>query len=222
MSGWHRLFGRLAASPPPQPDPLRWVVVDLETTGLDTRRDGLLAIAAVGVHVDVDGRALHIALCDSFEVSVLRPGARTDKANILLHGIGVDAQRSGMAAAGALQAFEQWVGGAPLMAFHAPFDRAILNRAMKAALGREGAWPWLDLAPLAAGLHPQAGVGLRSLDDWLAHFDIPCAARHQAAADTLATAELLLRLWPAARAKGLTRFAALLGLARYQSQFIQS
>ncbi len=208
----------------PAADARRWVVVDLETSGLDTRRDALLAIAAVAVHFDTASGAPQIAPRDSFEVSVLQPaqpGSATNKANILLHGIGVAAQRSGTDAQTALNSFEQWVAGAPLLAFHAPFDQAMLSRAMKAALGREGAWQWLDLAPVAAGLHPQVGVTLRSLDDWLSHFDIPCAARHQAAADTLATAELLLRLWPAARAKGLTRFASLQGLARHQGQFVQ-
>ncbi len=48
-------------------------------------------------------------------------------------------------------------------------------------------------------LHPE--VRARALDDWLAHFGIRCAQRHQAAADTLATAELLLRLWPRLRAQ---------------------
>ena len=44
-----------------------------------------------------------------------------------------------------------------------------------------------------------AGV---ALDDWMAHFDIRCTDRHQASADTLATAELLLRLWPRIAAEG--------------------
>ena len=46
-------------------------------------------------------------------------------------------------------------------------------------------------------LYPE--VRARALDDWLAHFRIDCAVRHQAAADTLATAELMLTLWPALR-----------------------
>jgi DNA polymerase-3 subunit epsilon len=50
---------------------------------------------------------------------------------------------------------------------------------------------------VAAVAHPD--VKARALDDWLAHFEIPCAVRHQAASDTLATAELMLRLWPAIR-----------------------
>jgi len=39
-------------------------------------------------------------------------------------------------------------------------------------------------------------VAARALDDWMAHFGIQCAERHQAAADTLAECELLLRIWP--------------------------
>ena len=54
---------------------------------------------------------------------------------------------------------------------------------------------WLDLAPLAGALVPEAyRYGGRSLDDWLAAFGIECTIRHNAAADALATAELLLRL----------------------------
>ena len=52
-------------------------------------------------------------------------------------------------------------------------------------------------------MHPKIKAG--SLDEWMDAMHIRCAMRHQAAADTLATAELLLKLWPAAlRALGGT------------------
>ena len=38
-------------------------------------------------------------------------------------------------------------------------------------------------------------VRARSLDEWMAHFGIGCAVRHQAAADAMAECELL-RIWP--------------------------
>jgi DNA polymerase III subunit epsilon len=66
--------------------------------------------------------------------------------------------------------------------------------------GRRLSNPWLDLADLAPALCPQ--VKAQALDDWLAHFSIEVAVRHQAAADTWATAELLQRLWPLAQAQG--------------------
>ena len=179
----------------PALDDSRWVVLDVESSGLDPRRDRLLAVAAVAVRVQ--GTRPLIDLGDSFEV-VLQQAASTavpDKANILLHGIGVGAQRAGTAPQLALRALAHFVGASPLIAFHAAFDRALIDRAFKAELGRALPNAWLDLEPLAAVLHPR--VSARSLDEWMAHFDITCAVRHQAAADTLATAELLLKLWPA-------------------------
>jgi DNA polymerase-3 subunit epsilon len=188
--GVRRMFSRH-----PAVEASRWVVLDVESSGLDVRRDRLLAIAALGVHLDGDRPRLGIG--DSFEVVLRQPDPATapDKANILLHGIGVGAQRGGVDRGEALASFAAWVGASPLVAFHAAFDRAMLERAFR----DEGRPPltqtWLDLAPLAEVLQPD--VRARSLDDWLAHFGIVCAVRHQAASDTLATAELLLRLWPA-------------------------
>jgi DNA polymerase III subunit epsilon len=111
-------------------------------------------------------------------------------------------------------AFERWAGRSPLLAFHAAFDRTMIEQAMKAEGHRTLNNRWLDLEPVAAVLHP--GLGARALDDWLGHFGIACAVRHQAAADTLATAELLLRLWPAARRQHCASFAGLSALARQQ------
>ena len=176
-------------------DEQRWLVLDVESSGLDVQRDRLLAVAAVAVHFDAGAPRIHLG--DSIELIIRQAAAQAqpDKGNILLHGIGVGAQLAGTEAAPALLAFEAWAGRSPLVAFHAAFDRAMLARAGRAALGRILPNPWLDLEPLAAVLYPK--VRARALDEWLAHFRIECAVRHQAAADAMATAELMLKLWPA-------------------------
>ncbi|MCM0610703.1 MAG: 3'-5' exonuclease [Ideonella sp. WA131b] len=205
---WQRLLGGDRELPES-----RWVVLDVETSGLDARRARLLAIAALGVHRD--GPHWRIVPADSFEV-VLRyepdEAGRPDRDNILLHGIGVGAQRGGVARPEALQRFAGFVGDAPLVAFHAAFDRTMIERACRAAQLPVPANPWLDLEPLAGVLMPQ--LRARSLDEWMAELGIPCAARHEAAADTLATAELLLRLAPRLNAEiGGAGFAAAQKLA---------
>jgi DNA polymerase-3 subunit epsilon len=194
-------------------DPCRWLVLDVESSGLDPSSDRLLALAAVAVRVD-GGRA-GIDLADSFEAVLQQPAAPglPDKPNILVHGIGVAAQAAGRDPVQALAAFEAFAGAAPLLGYHAAFDRRLIERATRSQLGRRLPNPWLDIADVAAVLHP--GVDARALDDWLRHFGIECMQRHQAAADTLATAELLLRLWPAARGEGVKDFA---GLARLASR----
>lgn len=205
MSSWWRaLRGSTAV------DESRWVVLDAESSGLDAARDRLLGIAAVALHLD--GAAPQIVVGDSFEVVLRQADAATDKANILLHGIGVGAQRDGVEPALALADFERWVADAPLIAFHAAFDEALIQRAMQAALGRRLSNPWLDLEHVAAAL--RTDLPARSLDEWMAALGVRCAQRHQAAADTFATAELLLKLWPAVCAQGAQRdFRALARLA---------
>lgn len=177
----------------------RWIVVDVETSGLDAQRDRLLAIAALGLSVDSVRRQVEIVPGDSFEV-VLKQDEVSARDNILLHGIGEQRQREGMDPARALQAFADFVGLSPLLAFHSAFDQALIERYARRFLGQRPANRWLDIADLCIVTHE--AVRARSLDEWMAHFGIPCLARHQASADTLATAELLLRIWPRVAQQG--------------------
>lgn len=205
MSVLARLIGdgRAAAR-----DDQRWVVVDTETAGLDPARDALLAIGAVAV----DGTG--VRLDDSFEV-VVRNDPEGDRGSVLVHGIGHGAQLAGVPARDALQAFAAYVAGAPCVAFHAEFDRAVLRRACRAVRVAAPPARWLDAALLAEALHSGRARPTRgSLDDWLAAFDIAVTTRHNAAGDALATAELLLRLVMLAQRQGVRGFAALRAVSR--------
>ena len=185
-------------------------MVDTETSGLNPARDALLAIGAVAV----DDAGIRIA--DSFEV-VLRQDTPSTVDSVLVHGIGHDRQRTGVPLGDALAAFAEFAAGAPCVGFHVAFDRTVLNRAFAAA-GTAGApTRWLDVADLAATLFPeQYKRRMRSLDDWLARFDIATTARHTAAGDALVTAELLLRLRAlAAAAEGHRTFASLVRFSRH-------
>lgn len=184
MSWWKRS---------PAVDESRWVVLDVETSGLDAKRDNLLAIAAIAVKLDWTAKRLSVVPADSFEV-VLRQETTSSRDNILLHGIGVQRQRDGMEPRAALQAFADYAGPSPLLAFHAVFDQTMIGRYAQAQLGAALPNPWVDIEHLCAVTHE--GVRARSLDEWMAHFGITCAVRHQAAADTLAECELLQRVWP--------------------------
>lgn len=214
MSGWRDWLARLGGRHRPAVNENRWVVLDVETSGLDARRDRLLAIAAIAVRVDWPGGRIAIDLGDSFEI-VLRQDKLTEaKDNILLHGIGVQRQREGVPPADALEAFAGFAGTSPLLAFHASFDQTMIERHMRQHLGRVLPNPWVDIEHLCAVTHEQ--VRARSLDEWMAHFGIVCLNRHQAAADTLAECELLQHIWPrvAAQCGPKGRWAAVEKLAR--------
>ncbi|HNQ04221.1 MAG TPA: 3'-5' exonuclease [Thiobacillaceae bacterium] len=162
----------------------RYVVVDVESTGLDLNRDHLIALGAVAVE------GAHIVLADSFE-AVLRQEQASDKDNILVHGIGGEAQRDGDPPAQALQGFLDYLGKSPLVAFHVTFDETLIRRALLRHLGLDFRHPWVDLAYVLPGLLPEHARRHRSLDQWSGHFAITNFARHSALADALATAQLL-------------------------------
>lgn len=186
-----RLLGWGAGEDSAHPRAMRWVVLDCESSGLDPERDRLLSLGAVAVR---EGRIVH---ADCFS-AVLRQAEASDVPNILVHGIGGDAQRAGRDPGEALGEFARYARDSPAVAFHAAFDRALLQRAIPGWRPR-----WLDLAQLAPALFPANATSCRSLDDWLAAFAIDVPARHDAQADAYATAQLLLVLLAEAERQGL-------------------
>jgi len=187
----------------------RYVVVDVETTGLNLMQDRLISIGAVAV---VNGK---IALGDSFYV-VLQQRAASDKDNILLHGIGTSAQLEGEPPVDALLAFLEYLGKSPLVAFHVTFDETMIKRALRDYLGLNFKHPWVDLAYVMPGLHPPLARKLRALDDWIAQFKIRIDARHNALADALATAQLLQVAHSHAAGKNISSYAELQDLEKNQ------
>ena len=181
---------------------VRWVVIDCEASGLDPARDRLLALGAVAVR---DGR---IEPAEFFR-ALLRQERPSEPGNILVHGIGGEAQLAGRPAAEALPAFRQFLGEGVPVAFHAAFDAGLLRR----ALGRDAPQRWLDLAALAPARYPQHAAR-RALDEWLAAFGIVPQARHDALGDAFAAAQLLLVLLAAARRQGVATLEGLQGAAR--------
>lgn len=190
-------------------DKERYVVVDVETTGLNLMTDTLISIGAVAV---VGGR---IAFADSFAV-VLQQEQASRKENILIHGISGSVQRAGIPAADALLDFLEYLGKSPLVAFHVAFDETMIRRAMRQYLNLAFKHPWLDLAYLMPALYPALARSHRVLDDWARRFEIHNAARHDASADAMVTAQLLQVAMTQARRKQAAHFAALRELEKAQ------
>jgi DNA polymerase-3 subunit epsilon len=162
----------------------RYVVVDVEASGLDAARDRLISIGAVAVD-----RGL-IEARGAFEV-VLRQDQVSTNENILIHGIGASAQREGADPAEAMLDFLEFAGKAPLVAFHAFFDETMIGRAAQEVLGVKPRLLWIDLAWILPDLFPDGHHQITGLDPWLRIFGIPNFQRHNAVADCYATAQLL-------------------------------
>ena len=170
----------------------RWVVVDVETTGLNLNRDQVLSIGAVVIE---DGA---IDFSQQFERTLQRQGHKLSP-SVLIHGLGPSAIAAGCDPVEALLDFMEFVGDSPLLAFHAPFDQHMLGRALKDSLGYRLQHSFLDVADMAPLLCPQAQIREAGLDDWVRWLNLQVVERHNAAADALATAELALILFNRAR-----------------------
>ena len=179
---------RLARLPKPAPLGVcslreqRWVVLDLETSGLNTNRDQVLSIGAVAIE---DGA---IDFAQQFERTLHRPLQKTN---------------AGCDPAEALLDLLDFIGSSPVLAFHAPFDQRMLARALKESLGYRLQSPFLDVAELAPMLNPDTVLREAGLDDWVVRFGLQVEERHHASADAQVTAELALILFSQARRQQL-------------------
>jgi len=161
--------------------------LDCETTGMDPATDRIVSLGAVRLH----GRRLFRA--QTFDILV-RPGRRIPAKASAIHRI-TDAM-----VAEAPEMPDHWPGllavlsGVAVVGHHIDFDLAML----RSAAARHGL-PWteplaLDTARLAAALDP-AEADLDLAEIARRHGVIP-TGRHTALGDSLATAELYLRLLP--------------------------
>jgi DNA polymerase-3 subunit epsilon len=180
----------------------RLVVLDLETSGLDMKRDQVLSIGAVVIeHGGID-------LGQQFECTLLRADHQAS-ASTLIHGIAPSEIANGVDPAEALLGFMEFLGDSPLLAFHAGFDQRMLGRALKQTLGYRLQHRFFDVAELAPLLCPQANIRQAGLDDWTQYFGLQVQQRHHASADALVTAELALILFSKARQQQLDSLQAL-------------
>lgn len=180
----------------------RMVVLDLETSGLDMRRDIVLSIGAVVIE------NCSIDLGNQFESTLLRPAQKISE-SVLIHGIAPSELEAGEEPAKALLDLLAFIGDSPILAFHAGFDQRMLTRALKQTLDYKLRHPFIDVAELAPMLCPDNRPRHNGLDDWCTHFGLQIQQRHHASADALATAEIALILFSKARRQGLDSLAAL-------------
>ncbi len=172
----------------------RWVVLDLETTGLNLHKDRVLSIGAVVIEdgaIDFAQQFERTLQCRELKISP----------SVLIHGLAPSAIAAGSDPAEALLELMEFIGDSPVLAFHAPFDQHMLGRALKEHLGHKLQHVFLDVADIAPLLCPQAQIREAGLDDWIEWFKLEVFERHNASADALATAELALILFSRARAQ---------------------
>jgi len=170
----------------------RYVVFDLESTGLDVSGgDRVIAIGAVGLR---NGEAE-----GSFS-TLVHPGRAIPAASTRYHGITDAMVAEAPRAAEALARFQDFIGDAVLVAHNAAFDRALIFAEEfrgAPAIGN----PFLCSLLTSRWLDPEEAD--HSLDGLCGRAGIVIAGRHQALGDAQATALLWVSLMARAAARGV-------------------
>ena len=174
----------------------RFVVVDLETSGLNTLKDKILSIGAVTIANSA------IALGQQVSCTLRRKNHAVSE-SILIHQIPPSEVAAGMRPEKALLNFMEYVGGSPLLAYHATFDQRMLVREMNDAFAYHLKHPFYDVAEIVQLLYPEHTMRNPGLDDWVRFFGLQVLQRHNASADAMVTAELMLILLKRAERQGI-------------------
>jgi DNA polymerase-3 subunit epsilon len=195
-AAWCALCAPDALAPDRPALSFRFVVVDLETTGLDLKTDRVISVGAFRIE---NGR---IRLGDSFH-ELVDPGRDIPAESILVHGIVPDRIENARPAWAVFDDFIDYLGQDVLVAHHARFDLYFLNRVMRRRYGFKIQNPVLDTILMCRHALPDPDfIGVQrearrcSLDALIQHFNLDVPERHTALGDALATALIFQRLAP--------------------------
>ena len=176
----------------------RYCAIDVETTGLDLRRDCIVSIGCAEI------RGGRISCCDNY-YSLIRPTSPLSAASMRIHCL----RPGDLQDAPAAQEVGQWLArqlsGQIMVAHAAWIERAFLSKVLRQA-GAKFMSPVIDTAALARALglaRSNAAGGEPSLELLARQLSLPVYQPHHALGDAMTTAVVFLAM--AAKAGGTIR-----------------
>ncbi len=195
-----------------EPPPGEAVAIDCETTGLNTRRDDIVTVAAVII------RGSRILASERFE-AVVRPRAKMKAEAIKVHRLREGDVAGGRTMEEVLPELMRFIGSRPLVGYYLEFDVAMVNRHVRRMLGIGLPNPRIEVSGLYherkyGNAPPGTQVDLR-FAAILADLGLPILDQHHAFSDALMTAMMYVALIdlkdrniriPRQRARPITHF----------------
>lgn len=165
-----------------------FVVLDIETTGLNPKRDHIISLGAIRIS------QLIIRPCNALGQMWQSPASVGDSA--LVHGITDEQLLAGTAPDEALAEFLDFANGAQLVAHHAIIEQQFLRKAFQEYYGQACQLPFIDTMQLEKQLVTRRHSVLKNdqyqLVACLQRYQLPAIKAHQAFEDAFGTAYLLL------------------------------
>jgi DNA polymerase-3 subunit epsilon len=168
---------------------LELLAIDLETTGLDPKRDDILSVGYVtmkGNRIDL-GSARH---------RLVRTARAIPESSAIIHQITDDQAAHGGLLDDVLAEFLETMAGKVMIAHHAPVEKGFLGEACQRVYDLGLRVPVIDTQALAKRTFERRHIAYKSSDLRLhalsERYNLPRYSAHNALSDALAAAELFL------------------------------
>lgn len=170
---------------------VEYIAVDLETTGLDPRRDQILSIG----WVRIDGNRIDLA---SASHRLVRVQGEIPPDSAIIHQITDDLAATGQDLATAVPELLQALRGRVMIAHHARVERGFIGAACKRLFGHGLLVRSVDTQAIARRIFERRHIAYKGSDLRLhalgERYNLPRYGAHNALSDALAAGELFLAL----------------------------
>ncbi len=160
--------------------------LDLETTGLDVKKDEIISVGAVKI------KQLKVSLKDTFYTPV-KPQKQPSKESILIHGITPKELENAPKPEEVLPQLMEFIKGTVLVGYFIQFDIQILSRYTEKQFGFPVLNPYIDVRQIAEEKMNRSYTPIekrkgKTLEELAEEYGIPVEQRHNALYDSLITA----------------------------------
>ncbi|HHG75428.1 MAG TPA: 3'-5' exonuclease [Persephonella sp.] len=159
---------------------------DLETTGLDIKKDEIISIGGIKI------KNLKIELSSKF-YKVVKPKKEIKKESILIHGITTADIEKALPPEEVIPEFLEYIKGTVLVGYFISFDISILSRYTQEMFGIPVLNPYIDIrdiyfSKLKSRYTPAEKQEEKNLEQLAEEYGIPVEKRHDAFYDSLISA----------------------------------
>ena len=159
------------------------IVLDVETTGLDYKKERIIEFAAVRLENGV--------IKDSYE-TLINPKQHIRKSSMAVHGITEDMVADKPTEEEVMPKILEFIGNYPIVAHNAIFDYNFINEASKRLYNKPIENARIDSQMLFKEVYPD--LESHGLENLMNKFDVKFDTRHRAMADTIGLAQAYPKL----------------------------
>lgn len=189
-------------------DDARFVILDVESTGFNSKKDKILSIGAVKVSNN------QIDVSNTFELFLNQVRFNPDA--VLIHGIRKNGNNIKESEQSAIRQLIKYIGNDIIVGHSINFDIEIINETLKNYVGDNLKNNSIDTINLYKRLKGGDfnSSSPASLDSLANEFNIPMSDRHNAAGDSLITAVLFMKLVSRLKKRGVLTVGKLMKAKR--------